>query len=391
MRRVEEIREIPMNELHRIGVVIGRFQPLHKAHLSEVILPALQQVDTLIILLGSSRRPRTPKDPWTDEDRADMIYLGLKDSGVKIDPYGKFLLRTPGHLAIQKSIHIVPIRDSAYSNTQWQLNVQEKVREAIANEKRCGNMSDFGGPRIGDKEVEISLFGVDRDESTFYLDFFPQWKSKTLVRDGKKDIVNGTMCRDLIFSHADWNREEWDELVTPSVADFIVKWIKTAYFENINAEFNFLNNYKNEMLKFKYPVIFQTADNIILWKGHVLLANRRSFPGKGLWALPGGFIDSNKTIQQSSIDIAKEKTKLQLKPEWLVSSKTFDSPKRSLRGRTITTAHLWKLPDSFNFDVEAGKNTNKVQWFQFCEVMQMSDVLYEDHYDIILDMLSTIK
>lgn len=380
-----------MNSKHKVSIVIGRFQPLHKAHLSEVILPALADSDTLIILLGSSRRPRTPKDPWTDEDRADMIFLGLKDSGINIDPYGKFMLRTPGHLPEQKTIHIVPIRDSAYSNTQWQLNVQEKVREVVALEKSYSKEGTMGGPRIGTKEIEISLFGVNRDESTFYLDMFPQWKSKTLVRDAKDDQVNGTMCRDLIFLNGDWDEEEWTDLVTPKVAQYILKWIKTPAFENISAEFNFLNKYRAEMSNFKYPIVFQTADNIIMWKGHILLANRRSFPGKGLWALPGGFIDEKKTIQQSAIDIAKEKTKLQLKSEWLVASKTFDYPKRSLRGRTITTTHLWKLPDSFAFDVEAGKNTNKVQWFQFCDVMQMSDVLYEDHYDIIIDMLSTIK
>lgn len=364
-----------MTELHRIGVVIGRFQPLHKAHLSEVLLPALKQVDTLIILLGSSRRPRTPKDPWTDENRADMIYLGLRDSGLDFNQAEPFYLYDRDS---KKSVYIVPIRDSAYSNTQWQLNVQEKVREVVAKVR---------GKLLVPQEIEISLFGVDRDESTFYLDFFPQWKSKTLVRDGKEDKVNGTMCRDLIFT---FDEDEWSRMVCPSVASYIRNWTKTPAFDAIAEEYKFLSLYRDEMSKFKYPVIFQTADNIILWKGHVLLANRRSFPGKGLWALPGGFVDATKTIQQSSIDIAREKTKIQLKPEWLVASKTFDYPKRSLRGRTITTTHLWKLPDTFSFDVEAGKNTNKVQWFQFCDVMQMSDVLYEDHYDIIIDMLAKV-
>lgn len=366
-----------MSEAHQLGVVIGRFQPLHKAHLSEVLLPAINQTDTLLILLGSSQRPRTPKDPWTDSDRAEMIWLGFKDSGLKLRRLSEFCFADD-----DKTILIMPIRDSAYSNTSWQLGVQESVRQAVESIKELSSEPI---------DVDVSLFGVDRDESTFYLDMFPQWKSKTLIRNGKEDVVNGTMCRDLIFTRPDFGKETWSDNLVPSVTGFIDSWLKSDAYRGISEEYFFLKHYKAEMSKIKYPVIFQTADNIILWKGHILLANRRSFPGKGLWALPGGFVNVDKSVQQSAIDNARDKTKLQLKPDWLVTSKVYDAPKRSLRGRTITTAYLWKLPDSFSFDIEAGKNTNKVKWFQFCDVLQMSSVLYEDHYDIIADMLSNVK
>ncbi len=362
-----------MNTVHRVAVVIGRFQPLHRAHLEEVLLPALSNSDELIILIGSSQRPRTPKDPWTDTDRAHMIALGLRDSGLPINATSAFFLQTGN-----KRVLIQPIRDSIYSNTAWQMNVQEAVRSAVATIK-----NDLSS----DVAVEISLYGVDRDESTFYLSMFPQWKSRTLTRDGRRDTVNGTMCRNFIFS----SNNSWESLVTHSVREYIQQWTTTPEYKAILDEYTFLNFYRQEIAQFKYPIIFQTADNIILWKGHILLCNRKAFPGKGLWALPGGFVDSAQTIQQSAIENAREKTKINLRPEWLNCSRTFDNPKRSLRGRTITTVHLWKLPDSFTFDIEPGKNTSKVKWFSFCDIATLSDQLFEDHYDIIMDMLSVIK
>lgn len=367
-----------MSTKYNIGIVIGRFQPLHVCHLSEVIIPALNESDTLVILLGSSQRPRTPKDPWTDEERANMIFAGLEDSGLNVNRLTPYFFRVG---AADKNIHIIPLRDCLYSNSQWQLNVQEKIRNVIDHEK-----SGRAHPNNG-KTIAVNLFGVNRDETTFYLDMFPQWNSKVLVADGTKDVVNGTMCRHALFGAEDPAKLQ----LTPSVNKFIEEWKKTERYKTIKAEYDFLENYKKEMSTFRHPIIFQTADNIILWKGHILLAKRRSFPGDGLWALPGGFIDADKTIMKSAIKIAKEKTKLTLKDEWLSSSKCFDHPKRSLRGRTITTAHLWKLPDNIAFDVEAGLRTSKVQWFEFSEVMRMGEELYEDHLDIIVDMLSIAR
>ncbi len=363
-----------MNTTHSVSVVIGRFQPVHRSHLQEVLIPALTGSDELIILLGSSQRPRTPKDPWTDLDRAEMIARGFADSGYTVRRVSDFHF-----ICGNKRVFISPIKDSIYSNAAWQMNVQEAVRDSVSLIREAIS---------ADTSVDIYLYGVDRDESTFYLNMFPQWKSRTLTRDGSQDTVNGTMCRQLIFSGLS---DQWVPLVTPGVAAFIRDWMATDHYKSIKAEFDFLKFYREEISKFKYPVIFQTADNIILWKGHVLLCNRKAFPGKGLWALPGGFVDQNETILKSAIDNAREKTRIDLKPEWLLTSRTFDNPKRSLRGRTITTVHLWKLPDHYSFDVEPGKNTSKVKWVPFCDVATLSSQLFEDHYDIIMDMLSSVR
>ena len=53
-------------------VLIGRFQPLHNAHL-EIIKRATALTDQLVIITGSGKQPRTYKNPFTSAERAVMI------------------------------------------------------------------------------------------------------------------------------------------------------------------------------------------------------------------------------------------------------------------------------------------------------------------------------
>ena len=53
-------------------VLIGRFQPLHNAHL-EIIKRCTALADHLVIIVGSANQPRTYKNPFTFEERSRMI------------------------------------------------------------------------------------------------------------------------------------------------------------------------------------------------------------------------------------------------------------------------------------------------------------------------------
>ena len=60
-----------MRDFH-YGIYIGRFQPLHIGH-EQVIRNALERVETLIIIVGSSDMARTPVNPFLYDERAAMI------------------------------------------------------------------------------------------------------------------------------------------------------------------------------------------------------------------------------------------------------------------------------------------------------------------------------
>jgi nicotinamide-nucleotide adenylyltransferase len=64
-----------MNE--KFGLYVGRFQPFHNGHKS-VVKEALKHCDRLIIAVGSSQESRTKKNPFTFEERRELIWRSLK-------------------------------------------------------------------------------------------------------------------------------------------------------------------------------------------------------------------------------------------------------------------------------------------------------------------------
>ncbi len=60
------------------GLLIGRFQPFHLGHLSAVKF-ALQNVETLSIGIGSSNRSNEKRNPFTADERKEMILSSLDE------------------------------------------------------------------------------------------------------------------------------------------------------------------------------------------------------------------------------------------------------------------------------------------------------------------------
>jgi len=58
------------------GLVVGRFQPFHKGHLS-VIREVLRQCDDAIVVIGSAEESHTPKNPFTGGERFQMLLASL--------------------------------------------------------------------------------------------------------------------------------------------------------------------------------------------------------------------------------------------------------------------------------------------------------------------------
>ncbi|MCF7862128.1 nicotinamide-nucleotide adenylyltransferase [Candidatus Woesearchaeota archaeon] len=60
--------------IQRVGMFLGRFQPLHKGHM-KIIQLALSEVSQLKIVIGSSQASNEKNNPFTAEERNQMITL----------------------------------------------------------------------------------------------------------------------------------------------------------------------------------------------------------------------------------------------------------------------------------------------------------------------------
>ncbi len=97
------------------GLLIGRFQPFHLGHL-EALQFALSKVDKLWVGLGSSNKPVERNNPFTAEQRKEMILASIDDlMKEKILIY--FIPDVDNHIRwIEKIDTIVPKFDIIFSN-----------------------------------------------------------------------------------------------------------------------------------------------------------------------------------------------------------------------------------------------------------------------------------
>jgi bifunctional NMN adenylyltransferase/nudix hydrolase len=136
-----------------------------------------------------------------------------------------------------------------------------------------------------------------------------------------------------------------------------------------------------------------TVDAIVVQSGHVLLVKRGAMPGKGLWAMPGGFINHDERINDAVIRELREETGIKIPDKVLkgciVEKDVFDDPNRSSRGRTITHAFLIHLsPDISLPKVKGGDDAAKAKWVPISNLKQ--EDFFEDHYHVLQNMIGRI-
>ena len=172
----------------------------------------------------------------------------------------------------------------------------------------------------------------------------------------------------------------------------MVRFKQTERYQNLIEEKVFIDNYIKSWSHTPYPPTFSTVDAIVIQSGHILLVQRKEQPGKDLWAMPGGFIKIDETLEESCIRELREETKLKVPVPVIkgsiVKNRTFDNPRRSLRGRTITQAFLIQLKNEEPLPkVKGNDDAKEAEWKTLIEFYDMETVMYEDHYHIIKKMI----
>lgn len=108
----------------------------------------------------------------------------------------------------------------------------------------------------------------------------------------------------------------------------------------------------------------------------VLLIRRKNPPFKNLWALPGGFLEMDESLQESAIRELCEETGIS--DVNLEQIGAFGDPERDPRGRVITIAYLGVLK-SEQQEAVAGSDAAEVAWFSTTNLPNLAF----DHKDII--------
>ena len=337
-----------MSKKYQVAVLIGRFQPLHNAHV-EILNRAAEIAERIIVITGSANQPRTYKNPFTSAERERMIYLAASRLNVPV--------------AIESN------PDTIYNDQAWVVRVQAIINKHAA---AC---------------TRIAVIGHKKDESSFYLDMFPQWALETIEELEHLSAVN---IRDLYFK-PNANMNFIKGVVPDTTFNFLTQFKETSAYDQIIREREFVENYKKQFAALPYTPVFVTVDAVVIQSGHVLMIKRRSEPGKGLWALPGGFLNgsTDKSVQDAMIRELREETCIKVPAPVLrgniVANKVFDAIDRSARGRTITHAFKIVLPDGELPKVKGADDAEKARWVPIAQIQ--SEDCFEDHYEIVQHFL----
>ncbi|MGI8786727.1 MAG: NUDIX domain-containing protein [Pyrinomonadaceae bacterium] len=139
-----------------------------------------------------------------------------------------------------------------------------------------------------------------------------------------------------------------------------------------------------------FAPVFVTTDAVVVQSGHVLVIRRGFPPGKGLLALPGGFLAPDSTLEDNAIRELKEETNIKVPAQVLrgsiKNSHAFDYPERSQRGRTVTFAYHIELEPSLKDGlphVKGGDDAAKAFWLPLSALGEKEDEFFEDHLHII--------
>lgn len=114
------------------------------------------------------------------------------------------------------------------------------------------------------------------------------------------------------------------------------------------------------MYSYHYPRPSVTVDVILVSKNNsVLLIQRGGEPFKGQWAIPGGFIDMDESLEDACRRELEEETGLNAGK--LKQFKTYGDVGRDPRGRTISVVY-YSFQDEESIP-KAGDDASHAQWF----------------------------
>ena len=139
----------------------------------------------------------------------------------------------------------------------------------------------------------------------------------------------------------------------------------------MNSEKEFLADYK--LSDYERPSVtadvaafrISSGDRISYRKNpenklQLLLVKRGGHPFKGMWALPGGFLQKGETIEECALREIQEET--QILPASIMPVGVFSEPERDPRGWIISNAYVSIICDE-SAEQEGGDDAADAQWF----------------------------
>ena len=126
---------------------------------------------------------------------------------------------------------------------------------------------------------------------------------------------------------------------------------------------------------YRYPRPALTVDAVIVAEEaavpQLLLIQRKIEPFKDYWALPGGFVNEDESLDTAAERELEEETSVSPKDVNLVQVGTFGDEDRDPRGWTVTVAYACVVPTT-KLGVKAADDAKNAQWYSINELPELA-------------------
>lgn len=172
-------------------VFIGRFQPFHLAHMQTIQI-ALQQSQNVILALGSAQNERNIKNPFLAIEREQMILSNFSQEDQ----------------ARIKFVHVIDV----YNDEKWQKLVKSLIHNVV------------------EVDAKVGLIGHFKDDSSYYLKFFPEWKMVEL--ESLVGALSATPMREAYY-----RGEIQNDKFPEGTIHFLQEFQKTEMYRQLSCKF----------------------------------------------------------------------------------------------------------------------------------------------------------
>lgn len=170
------------------AVAIGRFQPVHRGHVA-LLKAGLQTASRMVVLAGSAGQARSVKNPFTWQERAQMLHAALPEQD-------------------RARLRILGLEDRPGRDADWVAAVESAVQTALR--------ADGANPAT----ARVALVGHVKDASSYYLRLFAHWQWVPVENVAG---INATDIRASYFASESGPDALWRQaaIVPPSTVAFL--------------------------------------------------------------------------------------------------------------------------------------------------------------------------
>jgi len=296
------------------------------------------------------------------------------------------------NFSLKNAVELPLVESTLKINENQPYKLVELAKELIGNleNRRISVLGLAFKPGTDDmrQAVSIKIIGRLLEEGANVIVYDPKAMSNARKIFGKSIAYANNIEECLKDSECALIVTEWDEFKSIKPEDYVrlMRVPAVADGRRIYGPEDY-----SKMLRFKaiglgerkYHNPALAVNAIVSKKDKILFVKRSIGPFKGLWSLPGGFIEYDETVEEALVREVREETGLNVKPTKVVG--IYSKPTRSPHKHIITICYICSIVGG------RIKPSNESTEVNFLSIKNLPEKLAFDHKSMVEDYLAIVQ